>query len=413
LKKKILIAGMRIVGIAGQVGVVKLCTHYLLPAQLGRYFFYQALSYFLNALLFVPIDYFQQAEVFKLKTSGHSLGGLLAMNRRVFSIVGLISACIAALLLLLHAPVLAVFCATLMFSIAFYISSAVKSFLNNQNDQIVAVSMIAVEPVVRMGIFLAIARIGLMGALSPLIAMTISMLLVVLVVIPRVSKHFARFHGSEKHVETKALVRFASPISCSAILNWLQTQGYSLVLVPLGYAETIGLFSTIYNIGNNGMNAASAVYQQIYLPNVYQTSGKYVKPYIKGAIVASAFVLFVALALRVQIVGLITTAKFLPYAWVIGYGVLVEAGNLIISVLIVKLSIDGNTLPQIKANIYAVIAVPLLFAGLYFTHRLNVFTLGIPLVAAQLIVITILCVQSGSGPRKSSAPVLEPAPSLL
>src|ERR1700729_1736171 len=102
--RKAFLACMRILGIAGQVGLVKLYTRYLLPAQLGQYFFFQTASYFLNALIFVPIDYFQQAEVFKLKKNGHSLAGLLAMNRKMLSAIGVFFLLTCALLFAVRAP---------------------------------------------------------------------------------------------------------------------------------------------------------------------------------------------------------------------------------------------------------------------------------------------------------------------
>jgi O-antigen/teichoic acid export membrane protein len=401
---------MRILGIIGQVALVKLYTRYLLPAQLGQYFFFQAASYFLNALIFVPVDYFQQAEVFKLKKAGHSLSGLLTMNRRMLGAISAFSMLVCAVLLFARASILRAFCATVILAAALYISTAVKNFLNNQDDQIVAVIMVVAEVVLRLLFFFGIEKIGLMGPLAPLVAMAAGFLVVALIASPRVRIHIMRFPGSAKNVAFKTVFKFASPISLSAILNWLQLQAYSLVMIPLGFAEALGLFGTVYNIGNNGMNGATAVYQQIYQPRIYQTHGAYLWKYIRGAILTTLFVLAVGLGLRLQIVKLVTNGRFINYAWIIGFGILVEAGNLIISGLVVKLTIDGYTFAQIKANVIAVASVPACFALLYFTHRLNAFTIGVPLVLAQVIVICILVVQAESRRKQSLRSIEPPVP---
>jgi len=384
----------------------------LLPAQLGQYYFYLTVSYSLNALLFVPVDYFQQAQVFELGREGRSLHGLFHLNLKLLGAIGILFLVSTAVTAFFSLSVMQALCATVLLSALLYVSTAAKNFLNNQDDQLLVVIMLVIEIPLRIVIFFGLVKLGLAGPLSPLIATAGSYLLVTGAVVPRIRSFVARFTGEPRRVRMETVLKFSAPISGAAVLNWLQLQGYRLALVPLGYAETVGLFATTSQIGNAGMNGAATVYQQIYMPRIYQTTGKYLGSYLKGLMLVIAIVVVVGLGLRNQIVGLITNGRFTAYAWVLGYGIFVEAGNFIIAALVVKLTIDNNTKAQVKANILAAITVPLLYLGLYFMHGLSVFTIGIPLVVAQAVVVSMLILQSEINPWKQQRSPEEAMPSL-
>ena len=382
-----LIAVIRILAIVGQIAFIKIYTHYLSPTELGLFFFYTTVSYFLNALLFVPIDYFQQAEVFNLERSGNSLYGIISLNLRLLSSIAFLSVVVSVGIAIFHIAFLSAFSVIIVSSIFLYVSTAAKNFLNNQGDQSFVVLMQVAEVPIKVLIFLWLVRQQVTGPLSPIIATTGALLIVALICYQRMHRYQSRFHGAAKHVGIRNVIQFCSPISIGAILNWLQLQGYRLVLVPLGYTADIGLFATVAGIGQTGMNAAGIVYRQIYEPRIYQTAGKYLRTYLKGAAAAILFVLIVGLGLRTQIIGLVTNKLFVAYAWVIGYGILTSAGNLLIGSLVIQLSIDDNTALQIKAHIYGLAVVPFLYLALHEMKCLNVFTMGIPLVISQIIVV--------------------------
>ena len=207
-KKKAFLAAMRAASIIGQMGVVKLYTHYLLPAQLGKYFFALTVSYSLNALLFVPMDYFQQKEVFKLKESGNSLGGLLDLNAKLLSAVGCIFLLGIVVLALLNGALLSAFCTTVVYSILLYLSTAVKTFLNNQEEQVFVVMMLIAEIPIRIIAFTGIAKLGLAGPLSPIVSTAAALLVVGLCALPRLRSHLKRFLGIEKPVELQTILEF-------------------------------------------------------------------------------------------------------------------------------------------------------------------------------------------------------------
>jgi hypothetical protein len=384
-----------------------------MPEQLGKYYFYQTVSYSLNALLFVPIDFFQQSEVFRLGRKGCSLGGLLAFNAKILLIVGTLFAVCAVGCGFLETALLSALCVTMFLAVTLYASTAMKNFLNNQEDQLFVVSMLVAEIPVKLLVFWGIVKIGQAGPLSPLIATVLSYVIVGVPVMLRARYYLGRFQGEAELVDLHEVLHFSAPISLASVLNWIQLQGYRLVLVPLGFAETVGLFATTSTIGNSGMNGAATIYQQIYLPKVYQTAGAYLGKYLRGLTIVTAFVLCVGIGLRSELVRLLTNERFVAYGWLIAYGVLIEAGNFIITALVVKLTLDKCTREQIKANVVATVVVPIIFLALFLLHHLNVYTIGIPLVAAQTVVVVFLIYQSEINPWKSQRKPEEATISLL
>lgn len=388
------LAGLRILAIVGQVILVKLFTHYLSPAQLGNYYFFLTLSYSLNALLFVPVDYFQQAEVFRLHSSGRSLQSILRLNCHMLLWVTAASLCTCAVAAIVRPTLLEATTAAITLSASLYFSTAIKNFLNNRDDQLLVVAMLVAEVPVRIAVFLALLKMGLLNALTPLWATTASFVIVASPALLRVRKHWLTFSGPHEELHWGKILRFGSPISFASILNWLQLQGYRLVLVPMGYVEAVGLFAATSAIGTRGMNAAATVYQQIYLPKIYQSRGYYLKTYLRGLGFVILLVSLVGALFRIQLTALLTNHQFVPYAWAILYGVLVEAGNFVIAGLVVRLTLDDNTMAQVKANVIAVLFVPIAFALLFAFHLLTPVTIGIPLLIAQVIVIVGIMLHS-------------------
>ena len=391
--KKAVIAILRILAILGQVALIKLYTHYLSVEQLGRFFFYQAASYFLNALLFVPIDLYQQAEAFRLKDHGCSISMIYRMNLHILAATMVIGSVVFSAFVCFDRGDALPLMVTLLMSIALYASTAVKNFLNNQDDQILVVLLLFAEIPLKFVVFLLFVRVGMEGPLTPLIASIVAFGLIAGGAAFRVHYHAKSFGHMIKRIDYAYLLRFCLPTSFASIMNWVQTQGYRLVLVPLGYTDMIGIFATVSSIGNRGMNGAGAVYQQIYLPKIYQTNGKYTRTYLINLFWLILFIMAGGIIFRAQIVQLVTNARFVSYGGLIAFGVLLEAGNFVIGGLVVKLSIDGDTKAQIGANILATVAVPILFVIAYLLHVLNVYTIGIPLVSAQVLVSSYLFAQ--------------------
>jgi O-antigen/teichoic acid export membrane protein len=190
------------------------------------------------------------------------------------------------------------------------------------------------------------------------------------------------------HFIPREIVSFSYPISVGAIINWIQLQSYTIILVPLGFVEAVGIFGTVANVGSSGMNACSTVFSQLYTPNIYKTEGLYIKTYLRNALLLIAFVLTVSAILSGVIVDLLTKHSFVHYSLVILYGVLTEAGNFIIGGLTVFLTIHSLTKTNVKMSVIGVIVFFMCFALLYVFKSINVFTLGIPMVLTQIVIST-------------------------
>jgi O-antigen/teichoic acid export membrane protein len=156
--------------------------------------------------------------------------------------------------------------------------------------------------------------------------------------------------------------------------------------VPLGFVEAVGIFGTVANVGSSGMNACSTVFSQLYIPNIYKTNGKYIKTYLRNALLAIAFVLVVSTLLSKIIVGLLTKQEFVNYSLIILFGILTEAGNFIIGSLTIYLTIHNLTKTTVKMSAIGLFVFFLSFASLYIFKLINVYTLGIPMVLTQLII---------------------------
>ena len=86
----ILNVASRIIVICCQLIIIKLYTVNIELGQLGVYFFWLAIAYSANTLIFIPLDYYQQAALQDIKETSGSLHSLLFLNLKVVSVFILI-----------------------------------------------------------------------------------------------------------------------------------------------------------------------------------------------------------------------------------------------------------------------------------------------------------------------------------
>ena len=398
MKKIILISLLRAIAICGQIAFIKVYTHYLSAAQLGHYYFYFTASYFLNALIFVPVDFFQQAEVFKLQKRKLSLHNLIHLNKLLLPIVALISLIVGIILIYFKLVDITVYFSIVLTSLCTFIATSTKNFINNQGGQVLVVSTMILEFVTKTVSFLIfIIFFGFKRPETVLCATIISLLIGLIPLYPRARSIMATFGDQKEIINKQRLLNFCWPLSFGAILNWLQLQGYRLILVPLGYAEMVGIFATVSSVGSTGMNAAATIYQQIYLPRIYQSHGEYTRKYLKYAMFVIVIIFLIGMLFKNLIISLITSKIFLQYSSVIGLGILIESGNFIIGAISVHMSINEQMVDQIKATFYGVLFVPIIFLILVYSKMLNTYTIGFPLFISQIIICVYLFKRSGFG----------------
>ena len=82
----ILNVASRVTVICCQLIMIKLYTNNIELEQLGVYFFWLAIAYSANTLIFIPLDYYQQSALREVIGKSGSLNSLLILNFKVISI---------------------------------------------------------------------------------------------------------------------------------------------------------------------------------------------------------------------------------------------------------------------------------------------------------------------------------------
>jgi O-antigen/teichoic acid export membrane protein len=271
-----------------------------------------------------------------------------------------------------------------------YVGTALKGVLNNLEYRKVAAIIMAAEATLKIVVFYIFLKF-LPGSATTLLSSAILALLLTLApLIWAVSRLPAVRSGDVERVDSLEVLKFAYPISISAVINWIQTQGYRMVMVPLGLAELVGIFATVSGIGNAGMLAASSVFGQIFIPKIYKTAGSYTKTYIRNALLLAIGVLVFGAVFSNLIVDLLTKDEFRRFSWLIVYGIIAEAGNFIIGALSVDLTIRSETKVMLRASVLGLVTTVGIFILIFALKLISVYTIGLPGVLSQITVATYL-----------------------
>jgi O-antigen/teichoic acid export membrane protein len=376
----------RVIVIACQLINIKLYTNYLSVEQLGLYFFLLALSFFANALIFGPIDYYQQANLAKLIQTTGGLRPFLVFNWKLaaiylsFTLLMTIGGVLIAPHFVYHIILSAALAITL------YIVQTLRNTLNNLEHKGVMSFSLAQEAIVKIMIFLLLMRYGIPNELMLMLAWLIALIITAVSLFLR-AHEYGIFLCNEKYtVEAKDVFHFSYPISIAAVCNWIQLQGYRLVLVPLGFAEIVGIFATIASIGSAVMAAAATIFSQIFSPSIYKTSGQYTIKYLRNALVLITIILLVCILFGDFVVKISTRAVFEPYWSLMIFGVLNDASNLIIGALAIHITLTNSTKKIMSSSVLGVVAFVASFGLLFFMHNVTVYTIGIPLIFSQMVV---------------------------
>lgn len=378
--------------IIGQLAYIKLYSNYLSHYELGIYFYLITVSYSLNALIFVPVDYYQQSKIYECLKNGVSLRSFLVLNKKIFYWVGIAAIIGFSLFIFVRPRESIYFVLIIITAVALYISQALRGGLNNlEHKRIAAISLI-LEALLKIALLIVLLRFMAPNAIALIASWIIAMVLVA----GFLGWHFIKLgvfsKGGDTLVQISAadVFRFAYPISISAIFNWIQLQGYRLVLVPLGFAEMVGLYAIIENIGKAGMGACSSVFGQMFVPNIYKSSGKYTGTYLRNALLLIAVVFFFSLAFSDAIVSIVTNGTYAKYSWILLLGVVAEAANFLLGALVIHTTLTSSTKPMLSASIVGVGSMVAIFGGIYYGGVVTVQSIGIPIVISQIIALVYM-----------------------
>lgn len=380
------VAIIRILVVGFQLVFLKVYTNYVSAYELGIFYFLLTSSYSLNAFLLVPLDFFQQSRLYELKIGGHSIKSFRTINAFVFKVIAL---------LLLGGNLICYFlnphyCYTLtvitLLAVSTYSVTLLRGIINNLEHRRKAIYCLLLEYVLKIVFFYIYVQLYTPTSLT-ILSSLLSASFISLIVLLTLLTTLTEFKFKEVKLFTfKEVFNFSYPMSIASIINWIQLQSYSLVLVPLGLTEVVGIYATIANVGAGGMNAYSTIFQQVFVPNIYKSKGAYLKIYLRNAVFSIVFILICSALLSKIIVGLLTRPDFVKYAAVILYGVACEGGNFLIGALTIYLTLHNITKTNIKVSLIGLFAFLASFFGLYLLHSVNIYTVGIPMVLTQIVI---------------------------
>lgn len=394
-KKKILLAEISIVRfivILLQLYFLKLYSKYTSTYDLGIYYFWVTASYSLNAFILVPLDYFQQSKLYFLKNNQFSIKSFKGINRFVFW-TGIIITVISIAITSISA---ASMCLYIFFSIAtsygVYYVNLYRGIINNLEHRRKAIYTLLLEVTVKIGLYLLMLKFFAHTSLLIMVASLFASIVSLTFLLYFVKKMDEYKYIKQETYSFNKVFKFSYPLSLAAAINWIQLQGYRLLLVPLGFVEMVGIYGTVTNVGTGGMNAYSTIFSQLFTPNLYKTHGKYISTYLKNAFLSILFVLVCSFLLRDYIVVLLTKPAFAEFSILILFGVLAEAGNFLVSGLTVYITINELTAKTTKIGICGLVLFFITFGLFFFFKAITLYTIGLPIVITQIFTIAVLMI---------------------
>lgn len=328
---------------------VKIYTGHLTPRALGIFFYMTTLSYLMNALIFVPFDYYIQAYC---SSSGDDLPvrPIVRMTVNVILMALALAGAIGGLLVFLGQLSIGDVVLLYIMSVLLFACTSLRNLLNNRGHRRVAAASLLVEAIGRVSAFLtfllAFMPSGQLLFGSAAAALAVELLMLVYVAVTRL-----RWRSDMVGPVAPSIFGTTGPVSGSAACNLLQLQGYRTLYPWSGVPTTAALFAVVANIGAAGMMAAGQVFSQMLLPRIYQSKGDFIHSYVK---LASLLVLFVALsawAISPWLVPFMTSSVYSGYAGLIVFGVIMEGANLIVAAIAARAMLRDETSTLIVWNV--------------------------------------------------------------
>ncbi|WON82823.1 MULTISPECIES: polysaccharide biosynthesis protein [Chromobacterium] len=376
-----------------QLAYVKVYTNILNSAQLGYYAFWFTVAYLFSAIVFVPVDYYLQSKLYEWRREGISVTGALLLNVALVKWSLLVTLLIGCIVGIVSSPIMALgTVVSLVYGVVNQFCVSLRNLTNNLEHKKTATSFLVIDGVLKLTIlFVAKQYFNVDSVL--LITFALFSGVISLVTYLLVMKRLGIFFGG-KVVEIKLseISKFCMPISLSSCANWMQLQGYRLVLIPLGFSEVVGVYSAVAGVGAAAMNAAGSIYSQLFTPSLYKYGGKTLNKYIGGAILLSVFSCLITLLFGKQVVNFLTNETLAQHYNLMLFGILIESGNLIIGAMVVFSTIISSNQKVLIASILGVLACFAMLAVAYL--HLTIWTVGMPMVISQFLVGVYLYIKS-------------------
>lgn len=383
-----IVTGLRLLSVIAGLAYVKIYTNALSLDEVGSFFYLGTLSYLLNALVFVPVDFYMQARL-------SSMDALPTPALRRLAGATLLAGLAAAILLsvpFVAAEQLAWADVPLLYGLAalLYLCSSVRNLLNIRGQAIFAAGMMVVESTGRLAAF-AVASVWTAPTARTLLVSSIAALGAELLILLWQARRSLSLTPDPMPLDTPArIVRTASALSGGAASNTVQLQAYRVLFPAAGHGHTAAALGVTSNIGASAMSACAQVFSQLFLPRLYQTRGASIGQYVGWGLGLAVAVLAVGMTLSDVLVRHLTQAAYVPYAPAIGVGIVVEAGNMIIGAYSVFLTLHGRAGALLR---FQLAGAGLSLAGcLFLLDRApeSPLLLGLVVAVSQLLVTSAL-----------------------
>lgn len=387
-----LLAVLRMVAITIGLLYVKVYTNHLDPQALGLFFYLATLSYLLNALLFVPFDFYLQAYCARLegrlpRTSlARMVGGVLIAALGLILAIGGVLVVLGKLEIIDIGSLYAV--AVLLFG-----CTSLRNLLNNRGYRRTVATALVFEAIGRVCAFLLLTMM-MKPSGRMLFVSTAAALLIELVLLAGFAALCLPWTRNALTSPQSPLIATTAPVSVAAACNLVQTQAYRTIYPWADASASAAMFAVVANVGSAGMAAVGQVFSQILLPRVYQSDGAYARRYIAYAAVLTVGISMIAWLIAPTLVAFITSPRYSAHAELIVFGVLTEGANVVMTAITAKSVLKGNTRRLMRWNIAGAVTGAVGYVLALMVASSSPAAIGIALLFSQAVVLGGMAIDS-------------------
>ena len=345
----------------------------------------------MSALLFVPLDQFQQANIYRYRENGWTLYSFVPFNIYCIGILGVFGVIIAIFSTMYAGHLVMVPFYAVTLAVTIYLSGTLRGIANNLDYRWLAVAFGIADSVLRVVFLYAYSRLFTPHPEDILLTTSLAGAVVAAGMISIFSRLNIWGGGEMKQIYPRDFFKFAWPISVGAGLNWIQIHA-ARFLVPLGFTQTIGIYGTVSAVGVAGMTSAGSVVQTIFMPELYKTYGRSMKKYIGLVVSMIVFVFIVSIFIARPLISLLTEPKFVPFSYCVLFGIVIEGGSIILGGLGAYLQIHHRTDLGLGVGIIGFLASLIPIVTLYHLQAISPFSLGISAIFAQFTTVVYMFV---------------------